>query len=353
MDRATRYPAKELIGFAARLFEAAGMPRDRSAIVAAILVEADLMGHDTHGLQLAPRYLEELESGAMRAAGEPEIVSDRKAAVVWNGRRLSGVWLTATAIDLAGERAREYGTATVAIGDSHHIACLAAHLQRATDRGQMIIIATSDPAVKTVAPYGGLDPVFTPDPFAVGIPTDSDPILVDMSASITTNGMAARLKASGSRFRGQWAQDSEGRATDDPNVLFGGAGGTLLPAGGQDHGHKGYGLALMVEALSQGLSGDGRAKNPTGWGASVFVQVFEPEAFAGTAAFNRETGHLAALARASRPRPGIDTVRLPGERALARKREALRDGLRLYPGIMEGLAPWGAKLGVPAPPALP
>src|SRR5258708_1308689 len=115
--------------------------------VAEILVEADLMGHTTHGLQLAPAYLDELANGNMTAQGAPTVVADRKAAIVWDGRRLSGVCLTAAAIDLASERARDYGTATVSVGNAHHVACLAAYLTRATDRKQVLIIACSDPAV--------------------------------------------------------------------------------------------------------------------------------------------------------------------------------------------------------------
>jgi LDH2 family malate/lactate/ureidoglycolate dehydrogenase len=345
----TRYRASDLVAFAGGLFGISGMPTDRANLVGQILVEADLLGHDTHGLALAPRYLEELRDGNMKAEGEPDVIADRKAGVTWQGHRLSGVWLTAKAIDLACARARGYGTATVAIAEAHHIACLAAYLTRATDRGQVVMIACSDPAVSTVAPYGGLDAIFTPDPLAVGIPTDGDPILIDMSSSITTNGMANRLAAAGKRFPGKWAQDVDGNPTDDPGVILGGRRGTLLPTGGQDHGHKGYNLALMVEALSQGLSGDGRSARPTGWSASVFVQVWEPECFAGIATFRRETGALAALARASRPAAGVEAVRLPGERALARKRAALKDGVVLYPGIMDKLAPWGEKLGVSVP----
>ena len=170
-----------------------------------------------------------------------------------------------------------------------------------------------------------------------------------MSASITTNGMAARLKAAGGRFPGAWAQDHDGTPTDDPGVITASPQGSLLPTGGRDHGHKGYNLALIVESLSQGLSGDGRSASRRGWGAAIFVQVFEPEAFSGLAAFTRETGTLASLARASRPAPGVAAVRLPGERALALKRAALRDGLELYPGIMDRFAPWSERSRVPLP----
>jgi LDH2 family malate/lactate/ureidoglycolate dehydrogenase len=343
------YNAADLIQFSTRLFEAAGMPTDRAAVVGSLLVEADLMGHDTHGLQLAGAYLSSIERGLMTVDGEPETLSDRGAVVTWDGKRLSGVWLTATALDLGLDRAKIHGTATIVIRKSHHIGCLAAYLPRATARGCMAIVASSDPSECSVAPFGGRQAVFTPDPIAIGIPTNDDPVLVDISASITTNGMTARLKGEGRRYPGQWAQDADGNPTDDPSAVLADPPGTILPIGGVDYGHKGYGLALMIEALTQGLGGYGRADGRLDWGASVFVQVFDPEAFGGRSDFARQTGWIADACRATPPVPGNDAVRLPGERALARKREALKAGLRLHPGIMEGLAPHAARLGVAVP----
>ena len=210
----------------------AGMTSADAHTVGEILVEADLMGHTTHGLQLAPAYLDDLAENRITAIGHPITISDHRAAIVWSGQRLSGVCLTAAALDLASERAREYGTATVAIRDAHHAACLAAYLPRATNRGQVAIIACSDPAVATVAPYGGLDAVFTPDPMAIGIPTEGDPILIDMSASITTNGMAARLRATGGRFPGLWAQELGWQSHRRPHAIVAERKGTLLSTRG-------------------------------------------------------------------------------------------------------------------------
>jgi LDH2 family malate/lactate/ureidoglycolate dehydrogenase len=344
-----RYRAGDLLAYAAAVFAAAGCDGDKSAAIAEGLVEADLLGHTTHGLQLAPAYLAELESGGMTARGEPEVIADRGAAVTWDGRRLPGVWLAVRAVDLAVERAPAHGVVTVVIRNSHHIGCLAAFLERATDRGLMITIASSDPAVASVAPFGGRTAVLTPDPLAVGIPTSGDPILIDISASITTNGMVTRLRREGKRFPGQWALDASGRPTDDPEVMFADPPGTLLPVGGTDHGHKGYGLALLVEALTQGLGGFGRAEKPTRWGASVFVQVLDPAAFVGAAEFRRETGCLADACRSALPAPGVDAVRLPGQRGLECKRRALAEGVALYPGIMEALAPYHEKFSVTPP----
>lgn len=348
-DGGERYRVADLIDYAAALFAAAGCDGDKPAVIAAGLVEADLLGHTTHGLQLAPSYLAELAAGRMTPAGEPAVVADRGAAVTWDGRRLPGVWLAAKAVALAADRAPTFGTATVVIRNSHHIGCLAAFLQPATDRGLMAVVASSDPAAASVAPFGGRRAVFTPDPLAVGIPTDGDPILIDISASITTNGLANRLHREGGRFPGPWALDAAGRPTDDPAALFADPPGTLLPTGGTDHGHKGYGLALLIEALTQGLGGFGRADAPSNWGASVFVQVIDPAAFGGADAFRHQTGWTAAACRSSPPVPGVEAVRLPGQRGLERKRQALAEGVALYPGLMAALAPHAARLGVPPP----
>lgn len=346
MNDDVRYSSSALTDFVIRLFQAAGCDADKPHRIARHLVEADLLGHTTHGLQLAGPYLDALHNGTMLATGEALVISDRGPTIVWDGRRLSGVWLTSKAIDLAIERAVQYGTCTVAIRQAHHIACLATFLQAATDRGLMIILASSDPAAASVTPFGGRRAVYTPDPLAVGIPTDGDPILIDISASITTNGMANRLHREGQRFPGMWALDSDGVPTDDPGTLHARPPGSLLPVGGLDHGHKGYGLALMIESLTQGLGGFGRADGPTQWGASVFVQVLDPTAFGGADQFVRQTAWLANACRTTPPMPGLDAVRLPGQRGLDRKRAAIKDGVSLYPGIIATLQAHARRLGV-------
>jgi LDH2 family malate/lactate/ureidoglycolate dehydrogenase len=350
-SEAAVYRVDALRAFAAALFAAAGLDADKAGTVAELLLEGDLLGHTTHGLALAAPYLAALEDGSMRGTGDFEVISDHGCALCWDGRRLPGPWLVARAIDEALGRVAKHGIVAVAIRESHHIACLAAYLARATAHGRMILLTCSDPSEGSVAPFGGREPLFTPDPIAIGIPTDGAPIMIDMSASITTNGMTARLKREGLRFPGRWAMTAAGEPSDDPAVLFTDPSGTLLPTGGRDHGHKGYSLALAIESLSQGLSGHGRSDRPTGWGASVYLQVMAPEAFGGATAFIRQTAFIAAACRANPRIPGGDRVRLPGERGLALKRRALADGLRLYPGILETLMPWAKKLGVALPPA--
>jgi L-lactate dehydrogenase len=343
------YAAPELAGFARELLGAAGLADDKARAVADILVEGDLMGHTTHGLALLAPYLGELEAGKMTREGEPTVVADSAAAVTWDGRRLPGPWLVLKAMEVARERAANCGTGTVVIRRSHHIGCLAAYLKRATDQGLLLLLTCSDPNAASVAPFGGLDPVFTPNPVSAGIPTSGAPVLIDISTSSTTNGLTTRLHKEGGRLPAPWLIDGHGRASDDPAVLFNEPRGTILPLGGLDSGHKGYGLSFLVEALTGGLAGHGRADAPEGWGATVFLQVIDPRAFAGLDAFTRQTGQVAQQCHASRPAQADTPVRTPGERGLNLAEQQRTHGVRLYPAIMPGLQAWAGKLGVEMP----
>jgi L-lactate dehydrogenase len=349
MSTSPRYAAESLLAFARNLLAAAGMPDDKADAVAGILLQGDLMGHTTHGLQLLAPYLRELEAGSMRVDGGPDVVADAPAALTWDGRRLPGPWLVLQALEAAAQRARRLGTATVVIRRSHHIASLASYHERATEQGLLLLLACSDPNTCSVAPFGGLDPVFTPNPLSAGIPTPGLPIVTDISTSTTTNGLTSRLHAEGKRLPAPWLIDAQGRATDDPGVLFGEPRGTILPLGGLDSGHKGYGLSLLVEALTGGLAGHGRADAKEGWGATVFLQVIAPAAFAGLDAFVRQTGELARQCHASRPTRPAEAVRLPGEQGLQRAQAQHSEGVVLHEGILDALRPWAEKLKVGMP----
>ena len=346
-----RYSPAALIQFATALLNKAGLEDEKSRVVADILVEGDLMGHTTHGLALLGGYLGELETGSMTKSGQPRVIADFPAAINWDGQRLPGPWLAVRALDLATDRAKQHGTCTVVIRRSHHIACLAAFLRPVTEQGMMAILTCSDPAGSSVSPHGGRQPLYTPNPFAVAWPTNGHPVILDVSMSITTNGLIKRLYTEKKRMPGKWLLDANGIPTDDPGVMFNEPTGTLLPMGGVDHGHKGYALALFVETLTSALGGHGRIHKKEGWGASVFLQVINPAFFGGRDEFVALTSHLADACRATAPRPGFNHVRVPGEAGLRRRDEQLKQGIELYPSILPSLESWSKKLGVPLPAA--
>ena len=133
-----RHEADALVAFAHALLCANGLDEALATDVAEVLVEGDLLGHDTHGLALLAGYLGELERGSMAKSGVPDVVAERTVAATWDGRRLPGPALVRRAIDWAAPRAREHGSATVAIRRSHHIACLAAYLEATVRSGLMV-----------------------------------------------------------------------------------------------------------------------------------------------------------------------------------------------------------------------
>ena len=248
--------------------------------------------------------------------------------------------------------ARTYGTGIVNIRRSHHIAALAPYAQRVADQGLVLLLMSSAPAASSVAPFGGTRGLFSPSPIGVGIPTSEVPMMVDVSTSITTNGLTGRLAKEGRKLPGEWLIDETGAPSDDPAVLQPPRAGTILPVGGRDAGHKGYGLSLMVEALTAGLGGQGRSDPGPRWGATVFVQVMDPQFFNGREAFEQQMDWVAQQCHANPPVQGGGPVRLPGERGLALRARQQAEGLQLKPALLHSLQEWAQKLSVEMPPAL-
>jgi len=346
-----RFEAGSLRQFGQALLCAAGLAQHRAAIVTEVLLEGDLLGHTTHGFALLPSYLSALQQNTMEKQGEPKVVADHGSAFTWEGRYLPGPWLVHQAIQTARERLAQHPVVTVVIRRSHHIGCLQAYLKPVTDDGLMILLQCSDPANFVVAPFGGTEPQFSPNPIAVGIPTDADPILIDISTSTTAFGLCRRAAAAGEVLPGEWLLDTSGKSTNDPHVLDPDRGGSILPLGGPDLGYKGFALALMVEAMTNGLGGWGRADGEARWGASIFLQLIDPKRFSGDDAFIRETSHLVRSCHGSPAPEGKPPVRLPGHAALARRNKQLVQGVELHPSIMPALTPWAEQLKVAIPPA--
>lgn len=351
-DRKTpseRYSPSELRGLALDLLMKVGMPEDKASTIADTLIEGDLLGHDTHGLVLLPRYLAEIESGSMLCSGAPTVLSDKPAVQVWDGNRLPGPWLVEQGMDMLMPRARELGVASLAIRRSHHIACLAVYLMRAARQGFVMVLASSDSNSASVAPHGGTRAVFTPNPIAIGYPCSAGDVLIDISASITTNGMTNRKARLGELFEEDWLLDAKGNLSNDPSVCLQDPPGTILPIGGVSYGHKGFGLSLMIEALTGGLAGWGRADPKVGWGAIVNITLYDIESFGGREDFLRQMDHVATACLTNPPRPGVSRVRLPGHNGLKRRADQLEHGIALHPEIKPLLTPFCERLGCPFP----
>ena len=342
-----RRPHDALSKLASDLFIAAGMDADKSGCVADLLLLTDMMGRHTHGLAQCGAYLDELVGGRMTATGVPETIRDTGSTAVWDGNYLPGLWLMQRALSLGFERLAAHGVFTLSMRRSHHIGCLAALAKQATDRGFYAMIASSGPHTKAVAPFGGKQGLFSPNPFAFAFPTTEFPVLVDTCASITTVSMTREKTAAGEQFEHAWLIDSHGRPSRDPSVVERQQDrGSLMLLGGMESGHKGFGLALMVEALTQGLSGFGRRDEPKRWGASVYLQLIDPAAFAGSAASIDQMDFLVEQCHANSPIDPTRPVRLPGEQATRNVTAHRRDGVPVSPETVAALRAWATRLQI-------
>ena len=311
--------------------------------VAEILIEA---GAPKGIYNVIQGYIKDIELGSMNVSGTEEILNDTGACLTWDGKLLPGIWLTKKALKTASERAKIYGTSTVLIRNSHHNGALAAYMLPIVESGLVPIIKSSVPSAATVAPFGGTKPLLTPDPMAIAYPTNDQPVIIDISASITTNNMISDKISKNEVFDFDCLLTAFTKY--DPLEVRD-RNGTVMPIGGMEYGHKGFGLALGIEALSQGLSGSGRSKKPKTMNLSTFVQVIDPEAFHQLDVFKKEMSFLSQQCLDNPPRKNIDKVRLPGQSALTKRKASLKNGITLAKETIEMLEKLSKKFRVDLP----
>ncbi|WP_063913461.1 Ldh family oxidoreductase [Pseudomonas sp. p21] len=349
MTQTTHYNVQALTTFVERLFEKAGADTEVAQVVTRVLLEGELLGHRTHGLNLVSRYIDGMLSGQVKARAQAlEQVSDSGIASLFDGHYVLGPYCVSRALDCAAKGAAGQGIGIAVVRRAAHIGCLAAYLKPYTDQGLVAMLYSSDPSVGLVCAHGGVDPVYTPNPIAAGIPTQGEPILLDVSMSTVTLGLVGQCRDTGSRLPHPVLVSNDGQLSADPRDFFTSPPGSILPLGGQAFGHKGFALALLVEALTSGLAGHGRKDVPDQWGASATAVVIDPRFFGGLQAFTDETSFLGRLVLASRPLDPERPVRLPGQAGLALRRQALEQGARLSPQLVADLDRLAVQLQLPA-----
>ena len=317
----------KLLDFCMNILLKLSMDEEKALKTSDILIEADMMGHSTHGTRLLPMYIEDIEKGNMKVSGEVSIINDAGSCITWDGNLLPGIWLTEKAISIAAKKCKKHGVSTVLIGNSHHNGALAAYMLPFVNQGFIVLIKSSVPSSATVAPYGGTEPLLTPDPMAIAFPTNGDPVIIDISASITTNNMIGEKIVNNEKFDFNCLLTAQGIPTNDP-IEVREKGGTVLPIGGMEYGHKGFGLALGIEALSQGLSGLGRLNQPKSMNLSTMVQVINPDFFAGLQNFKNQMSFTINKAKSNKPIVG-KKIYIPGERAINKRSKSLENGIKL------------------------
>lgn len=332
-----RMSPQGLRAFAGACLERVGVPPGSAAIVADNLVEADLRGVESHGVARLAVYLERLAAGLVQSEAEGKVVRERAAMAIIDGENGLGAVVGTAAMELAMRKARQAGTAFVAVRNSNHFGTAAYYLIPPI-RQQMIGFAiTNGPGVMAV--WGGRARAIGTNPVAFGFPARRErPIILDMATSVVARGKLVFANLKGERIPDGWAVDPEGQPTNDPATALKGA---LLPVGGP----KGSGLALAIEMLAGLLSG-GAVLDEIGelynnphkpQGACHLFAALDIAAFEDVDRFLDRMDKLIADVRNLPRMPGVERIYLPGEPEWLAKEQRTLTGIPLPPALFAEL----------------
>ncbi|WP_405404396.1 Ldh family oxidoreductase [Paracoccus sp. Ld10] len=342
------FSAQRLTDFAAAILHAEGVPQTDAATIAGLMVEADLLGGDGHGLFRLPRYCERLRAGGCNATPDIRIDKERGAMAVVDGDNGFGHLVMKFCADEAVKRARTHGIGWVGAHHSNHAgaAGVYAMIPLAHD---MIGLYVAVGSANHMAPWGGLEALLSTNPIAVALPaTGRQPVLLDMATTVAAYGKVKLAAQRGETMPPDWMIDADGNPLTDPLRA---AEGLLMPIGGP----KGYGLSLIFGLLAGTLNGaafgrdviDYNTDDDSVSNTGQFIVAIDIASFTDLDHFKAEIARIGDEMTGSALRPGFDAIRMPGERALSVRDERLARGIPVPDAVVAKLDDMARACGVP------
>jgi LDH2 family malate/lactate/ureidoglycolate dehydrogenase len=354
-----RVSEKALRAFCEGVFQALGVPPEDARITTDVLVVADLRGIDSHGVARLPRYVTGLRAGFIRPRDTSRIVKETKATALVDAGQSLGQVAGVRAMEIAIRKARDTAVGVVAVRNSNHYGIAGYYAMMALEQ-DLIGVSMTNSAPLVVPTFGRTAGLGT-NPISVAAPTSKErPFVLDMATSVVPRGKVEVLERQGKPMPLGWAVDKTGRASEDPKAVLEAMakrlGGGLLPLGGEGEefsGHKGYGLALLVDVMSGVLSGAATgllsyadAEKPD---VGHFFMALDPAAFRPIDDFKRDMDRLARELKDSPKAEGQARIYVHGEKSFERTEKHRREGIPLGLKVVENLRKIGAENGVPWP----
>jgi LDH2 family malate/lactate/ureidoglycolate dehydrogenase len=340
----------DLLSLARRMFAALQVPPEEAAWVAELLVRADLAGHDAHGVIRLPQYAQAIRSSLTQPGAPFEIVQESPALALIDGHWGLGQVVARRAMDLAVRKARETKISSVGAYNLYHVGRLADYTRIAAEQGLVgIMTVNAGGASPLVAPFGGRAGRLGTNPMSIAFPTGgSVPFVLDMTTSVVAEGRVQERRRRGEETPEEWLIDHEGCPTTNPNVLYQEPLGAMLPLGGLA-GHKGFGLAMVVEILSGvlvrgGFGGQGAQRFSNG----TFMVVIDISAFVELSEFHAEIDDLLAYVKSAPTAPGVAAIMYPGEPEAIAQQQREREGIALDEETWQQIMALARELGVAA-----
>ena len=341
------FRAEALVAAVTTIVRAAGSSEREAAQVATNLVEANLRGHDSHGVGMVPRYVDAVLEGGLAVDAHVAIRADSGALLTLDGQHGYGQVIGAEAMALGIERARQHGVCVVGLAHAHHLGRIGQWAEQCIDAGLVSIHFVNVLSRPIVAPFGGRDARLGTNPFCVGIPRPGkDPIVLDFATSKIAQGKTRVAYNMGKPIEPGTLIDDHGNPTTDPRYTVVEPYGALLPFGE----HKGAGLALICELLGGALAGgatghaaaDGRRRVLN----SMFSILVEPGRLGTAANLASEMEAFVAWTCASPPAAGVDRVRTPGEPERETRAKRMKEGIAIDAVTWGEILAAGEKVGV-------
>lgn len=331
------------------MFAKAGAPPDEARIVSDHLIESSLMGHDSHGVWRATGYAKGMQKGVSPASGY-EIVKETPATRVIDAKGGLGIVAAYKAMEGAVEKARSRTFGAVGIHRCGHCGRLGAFPMLAAREG-MIGLCFLNGGARFTAPFGGTSRRIPPNPLSVAFPRrEGEPVMLDVTTSVVAGGKIQVKEARGEKLPEGWMIDAEGKHVDDPARFMKDA--AVLPLGGFQFGHKGFGLGLVIEALAGGLTWAGCSSEKPTRGASGFLAMAINIAdFIPLSDFEQEIERLVEWVKSSDRLPGVEEILVPGEVEQRAREQRIREGIYVEDRTWNEMVETARELGVEAPKA--
>jgi L-2-hydroxycarboxylate dehydrogenase (NAD+) len=350
-DASVYVPVQTLTEFMIDALLKMGVPHEDAGIVAEILLASDLCGISSHGIARLKMYHSRIKKGLQLPVTRWTIVCETPTTAVIDGGNGVGMIVGVNAMKIAIRKAREYGIAAVAVRNSSHYGIAGYYTRMAAKEGMVgMSFSNSHPSI---APTFGAEPMLGTNPIAFSAPTDEEcPFTFDAATSIVSRGKIEVAKRAGKAIPAGWVIRQDGTLATDPTNLIQEMNrdeAALLPLGGSGElmgGHKGYGLATMVEILSaafqdgtflSGLQDTDHEGNPQFLRIGHFFIAINIEHFLPLENFRKTTGSIVRELRASRKAPGENRIYTAGEKAFCSTARIMTEGVEIPPGLQKNL----------------
>jgi LDH2 family malate/lactate/ureidoglycolate dehydrogenase len=327
-----------LINFIKDALVAGGFSLSNSEIVAAHLVDAEMKGVPSHGINRLGLYLGEAQRDVIDPKAEPIVDKIKNSLLHVNGSRGIGIVAMKKATDATIELAKVEGIAAAGITECGHTGRMGAYAEQAANAG-FLAVSFGGGGRKlwgNVVPFGGKDPVMSTNPYTLGMPgLNDDPVVCDFAISNWPAGKVAVARANGNKLPENIIVDKEGKSSTNPEDFY--DGGALLPAAGT----KGSGLGIIAELMGAAMLGEAVEYN---W-LLILIKV---DSFRAKSAYDKSAKEFVDEVRGSKPVDPDGQVILPGERETSLAQKAREDGICVSDGVWESITNAAAEYGIKA-----